>query len=483
VNRRIGPLLSVALLIGLATYVYVHEIRGKAQEDKAGSAKDKPIAFERAALKAIRLQNPKGVIRLEKKDGAWTITEPLHADADKDAVEGLLNSLESAKIDRRLGRDGDRKQYGLDPPKASLTLEAASAEKAPTLQIGDTSPIGGACYALLPGTGEIAVISSSIEDVTQKDLLSLRDKSLLSLEPWKVKRLTLERGRETIRLEKPDEGWIVRRPIEAPADGPTLTDLLNALESVRATSFVSETPKESDLKRFGLAPPLARLTLLQEGWDVEKSVILGKEAPGGGRYARTAGRDPVLTIPADFWTKVSTRLFDLRRRDLLGVQQYRVDTITLTRSGRPSVSLRREKDQTWTLSGASQGTLKTESVDALLRMISDLKAQSFDDSPKESVRAGISRSPALDLLLQEETDAATGKQRSQHLLVSAPDKAGRVLVRDMAWRPIAVAQAATLKTIDGQIDALLKEAAQGPKPQASPAPSGAPSPSPGPSPQ
>jgi len=476
VKHRIGPVVSLALLVGLAAYVYLVEVRGKAGDDKAQGAKDKPIVFERAALKAVLLKNDNGTIRLEKQGESWTITQPLRADADKDAIEGLLNSLEFARIDRRLGADGDRKQYGLDPPKASLTIETTPPADTRTLQIGDSAPIGGACYALLPVTNEVAVVSASVEDLKRKDLLSLRDKSLLSLDPWKVKRLTLERGRETIRLEKPEEGWIVRQPAEAPADGPTLTDLLSGLESLRATAFVSEKPSGADLKRFGLAPPQARMTLLQEGWDVEKSVIFGKEAPGGGRYARTIGRDPVLTVPADFWTKVTTKFFNLRRRDLMGVQQYRIDTITLARNGHPAITLKREKDQTWTLSGASRGTLKSESVDTLLRMVSDLKAQAFDDSPKESVRTGISRRPALDLTLQEEPDASSGKEKSQHLLISPPDKARHILVRDMAWRPIAVAPAGVLVKIDGQIDALLKEAAEASKPQASPAASPIPSP-------
>ncbi len=478
-KRRLGPLVSILLLAGLVAYVYVYEIRGKVGEDTRDAAKDKAIPFERASLRAIRLANDSGALRLEKEGDAWKLTEPLKAGADKDAVEGLLNSLESAKVERRLGKAEDRKQYGLEPPKASVTIETSPPDGPRTLLIGESSPIGGSYYALLPGTNDLAVVSSSIGEVTHKEASALRDKSLLSFDPWKVKRFTLERGRETIRLEKPDDGWVVRQPVEAPADGPTITDLLNALETLRATRFDSEKPLEPDLKRFGLSPPQARLTLLQEGWDVEKSVVFGKEVPGGGRYARTIGRDPVLTVPADFWTKVTTRFFDLRRRDLLGVQQYRVEAITLARKGHPAITLARDKDQTWTLSGAARGKLKPDSVDTLLRMVSDLKAVAFDDSPKETVRAGILKRPALDLTLQEEADASSGKQKSQHLLISEPDKAGHVLVRDMAWRPIAVAPADVLKKIDTQVDALLKEASEAPKPEASPAGSATPSASPG----
>jgi len=478
VKRRLGPLLSILLLAGLVAYVYFVELRGRREGTAAETGKDRPISFERATLKSVRLTNDSGSLKLEKAGEQWRLTEPLQTDADKDAVEGLLNSLEMAHIERRLGKGEDRKQYGLDPPKATVTLETAGAGGG-TLGIGESSPIGGSWYALLPGGNEVAVVSSTIGDMAHKDALALRDKALLALDPWKIKKLTLERGKETIRLEKPDDGWVVRQPVEAPADGPTITDLLNALQTLRATRFDSEKPAAADLKRCGLSPPLARMVLLQDGWDVEKTVEFGKEAAGGGRYARTLGRDPVLTVPADFWTKVTTKFFDLRRRELLGVQQYRVETVVLARHGRPAITLQRGKDQDWTVSGGAQGTIKSESADTLLRMVSDLKALAFDDNPKESVRSGVLKEAALDLTLTEESDAASGKQKSQHLLVSGPDKAGHVLVRDMAWRPIAIASADVLKKIDTQIDDLLKEAAT-PKPQASASPSAAPAPSPSP---
>jgi hypothetical protein len=113
-----------------------------------------------------------------------------------------------------------------------------------------------------------------------------------------------------------------------------------------------------------------------------------------------------------------------------------------------------------------------------LRTISDLKVQAFDDNPKESVRQGVTRNAALDLTLVEEAYTSGGKQKSQHLLVSPPDKAGHVLVRDMAWRPVAVASAEVLSKIQTQVDALVKEAAATPRTEPSPTPSANPSPNP-----
>ena len=473
---RPGPILAVILLAGLGILTYVAEFRGKEEADKAAAAKEKPLAIDRASLKAIRITNGNGELRVEKEGEGWKLTAPIPTAADKDAVEGLISSLETAHVERRIKDEGSRKDFGLDPPRATLQVETAAGGQGETLAVGDSNPIGGTRYALLPGTNEVAVVSGALGDIADKTLFALRDKSLLGLDAWKMKRFTIERGKETIRMEKPDEGWIIRHPVEAPADGPTITDLLTALQNLRATSIPSETPTEADLRRFGLAPPQARLVLFQEGWDVDKSVVFGKEEPGGGRLARTVGRDPVFVVSADFWPKVTTRLFDLRRKDLLGVQQYRIESVTFARAGKPASTLARQKDQTWALTGEATGSVKSETADALLRAISDLKALSFDDNPQEAIRLALSRRPALDLTLQEEAEDEGGTPKSQHLLIGPPDKKGNVQVRDMAWRPVATASSVAVDHIRTQLDAVLKEAATPPVPQPSPAAEPSPAP-------
>ena len=477
-----GPILALILLVGLGILTYVAEFRGKEGADKAAAAKERPIAIDRASLKAIRITNGNGELRLEKEGEGWKLTAPIQAPADKDAVEGLINAVEMAHVERRIKDEGSRKDFGLDPPRATLQIETAAGGQGETLAVGDSNPIGGTRYALLPGTNEVAVVSGSLGDVADKTLFALRDKSLLALDAWKMKRFAIERGRETIRMEKPDEGWIIRQPVEAPADGPTITDLLTALQNLRATSIPSEHPTDADLRKFGLQPPQARLVLFQEGWDADKTVVFGKEDPGGGRLARTLGRDPVFVVPADFWPKVTTCLIDLRRKDLLGVQQYRIESVTFARGGKAASTLARQKDQTWSLTGEVNGSVKSETADAFLRMVSDLKALGFDDSPQEAIRIALSRRPALDLTLQEEADAEGGTPKSQHLFIGPADKKGNVRVRDMAWRPIATAASAVVEKINTQIDAVLKEASTPPAPQpspgASPSPSAEPSPVP-----
>jgi len=458
VTIRPGPALAVLLLLGLGTWVYLKEFRGAEERQKAEAAKDMPLRFERADLQAIAIQNSSGTLRLERSGDVWSITAPLASPADRDAIEGVLTSLETGRIERRLGEVPEKKTYGLDPPGASLTLET-SAGAPQVIGLGDASPIGGSVYALLPGGQEVAVVSSSLSEVAKKDLLGLRDKSLLTFDPWKIKSLTIERGKETVALLKPDEGWKIERPIEAPADGPTITDFLSALERVRAGRFVAEKAADSDRKTYGLDPPAARVTLLQEGWDTSKTVLLGKEE-AGTRYAETAGRDPIVTVGSDIWPKVTTSLFDLRRKDLLAVSQYRTTALTAALDGGEALVLAKQQDGAWSASGLAKGAVKADTIDALLRAISELKAVAFDDQPSETLRSSLARQPTLDLTLEQEADTEGGTPRRQHLIAGTPMKDGRMQVRDMAWSPIALVDGGVLAKIKEQIEAVVKETSE-----------------------
>jgi hypothetical protein len=471
VTRRLGPLLSLALLLGLGAWVYLREVGPGAPKQGKSGGEERAIPFERADLKSIAIANEHGPLGLKKDGEAWTITAPLATAADRDGVEGLIASLETARIERRLGPQKDLKSYGLDPAAATITLELASSPAPSSIAVGASNPIGGTRFVLLPGGADVAVVGASIGDTLSKTLLSLRDKSLLSFDPWKVQRFAIERGRVTIRLSKPEDGWKIEQPVETPADGPAVSDILSALERTQIREFVLEKAADRDLPRYGLAPPAARLTLRQEGWDVDKTVLFGKTA-GGDRYARTVGRDPVVKVPDDIWTKLTTGLFDLRRKDLLGVGQYRIETITAARDGGPGLVLARQKDGGWLATGRTSGSVKSETVDALLRVLAGLKAVAFDDHPPATLRSSLSRRPALDLLLQEEKDATTGAARSQHLVIGPP-RAGRAPAIDLAWRPLAFVPRNEVDAVLHQLDLVAAEASA-PKPAASPSASASP---------
>src|SRR5262249_41937298 len=181
------------------------------------------------------------------------------------------------------------------------------------------------------------------------------------------------------------------------------------------SSFVTEKASDADRKSWGLEPPAARMTVLQEGWDAARTILFGNEKDKT-RYVQTAGRDAVVAVADDVWPKVTTALFDLRRREVLGLGQCRIASVSVARDGGPALVLARQKDNGWTASGRAQGHLKAESVDLLLRDIADVKAVAFDDQPTaERLEALVAR-PPLDVTLEQDKDSEGGEARRQHLL-------------------------------------------------------------------
>jgi hypothetical protein len=457
VKVRPGPVAAVLLLAVFGGYAWFKDYRGADARRKAEDSKDKLFRFERADLKAITLTGKNGTIRLEKNGEDWAIRQPIETPAEKDAIEGVVSSLEMAKVERRLGKGDDLKTYALDPPQGTVTVEATNGPPQ-SVALGDQAPIGGTWFALLDGK-EVAVVSAAAGELASKDLLSLRDKSLLTFDPWKVIGLTIARGKETITLQKPAEGWKLAQPVEAPADGPAITDLLSALERARATKFVLEKATDADLKAHGFVPPAARVTLLQEGWDTAKTIEFGAEE-AGARQARTVGKDGIVALLPEFWSKLTAPAGDLRRKDVLGVGQYRVRSLTASMDGGPALVLTKGAENTWSASGLAKGSVKYDSIDLLLRRLSDVKAVSFEDHPTEAQKSAFAAKPPLDLTLEEEPDTEKGTPRRQHLAFSPVGKAARVTVRDFAWGPLFVVDGGNVAQVHQSLEDIAREATE-----------------------
>jgi len=481
VKLRAGPVAAFLLLAGLGVYAWRTEFHGADAKKKAEETKDRALPFERDALKAFTVTSDGASIRVQKEGEGWTITEPPAGAADREAVEGVLSSLEFARVERRLGADADRKAFGLDPAPMKVAIETTGGPER-ALLLGQTNPIGGAYYAVLEDGKEIGLVSASVGEAAKKDLFTLRDKTLVAFDPWKTKELTLERGADLLALQKREAGgWTLTRPITAPADGPTITELLNSLERLRAAKFVTESATPEETGACGLEPPAARVAVLQEGWDAAKVVAFGKEKDGQ-RCARNLGRASIVMVNSDIWPKVTTSIADLRRKEAVGLSQYRLTSISVKEADGPPLVLTRGKESTWTVTGRATGTVRSDSVDNFSRALAGVRAVAFDDHPARALVDGLLAHPAVEIVLEQEPDAEGGAPPKQRLLFGAPMKDGRLPMHDPAWPSVGFCAKDALGDIERQAGELIKQAATPPAPTATgengsapPAAGGAPS--------
>jgi hypothetical protein len=85
-------------------------------------------------------------LTLEKRKGSWQMIKPHDTKANEPKIERLLKIANTASTEHFPLPDGDRAQFGLDPPMAELRLDDTR------LEIGGTHPIDHRRYVLVGDT-------------------------------------------------------------------------------------------------------------------------------------------------------------------------------------------------------------------------------------------------------------------------------------------------------------------------------------------
>jgi len=201
-------------------------------------------------------------------------------------------------------------------------------------------------------------------------------------------------GQETT-IEKRGTGkWWITRPKEARACSRAVTPILSGLSSMEGTAFHAKPEAPEGMKRYGLDPPLARVTLYEAADAMEPVPEAGQETPpavpigslllgqvgeqGTGRhyYAYREGAPTVAEVGETFFVqdlpKDVESLVDKRVMDFF---RYQVASVEI-RTAKGDV-LVEKKDGTWEMKRPQKRGVKVEDVDDLLDWLSDLKVDRF----------------------------------------------------------------------------------------------------------
>ncbi len=243
----------------------------KADQSKLGL--DKPTATASIWVDGVEKQEEKAE---EKKDAK---------DADKKAETKTRFVLAKDKVDR---------------PASRLTFGAVEGKEVVVKR-----------QAFHKGWDETAVVKTPdlLLDEVKEGPLAYEDKELPSyngkfdLPDKDVVKLALDRGgvhSVIVRADaKPDTPWTFEEPKEMAgrkASKGAVEQVLAALHGLRATRLVAEAPKEDELdKEYGLKTPAVKAVVTKED-KTSYTYDFGKDAAGGGEYARQSQRPMVFVV-------------------------------------------------------------------------------------------------------------------------------------------------------------------------------------------
>jgi hypothetical protein len=230
-----------------------------------------------------------------KEGAAWDLVKPVTGPADRYAVQGILGDMAPLRAAAIVAEQADDlAPYGLDAPAIVLEVSyeaekaaAAEGQKAPesrvrTLQVGaETQEPAKGCFARLADDKRVFVLPDTVladlrADLASREVCRAPELTGLSFQMGDaILSFTFDKDSETW---KDAQGGALAGDMKSAVEGAAA--LLKDLRAVRVADYV-----EKAAGLYGFDKPFLTVTL-DEATTKGKRVVIGSEAPGGGRYVK-----------------------------------------------------------------------------------------------------------------------------------------------------------------------------------------------------
>jgi len=326
---------------------------------------------------------------LEKRDGRWQGTGEL-AELEVEAVNKVMAAFEDVNAIDYIDKREDVAKYGLDQPRATLTVTTAGSVEPVSLRIGADTRSGLNTYVQVAGQTSVIVISAERAAELAVSPLTLRSRVITSGTPEQIKRVSVERGQKRYVLERKEKGkgWRLLEPEDAPPDPAAARELVNDLSRLRARQVVARNDDAS----YGLTTPTVTIRFVMEQpvegppaapesqpttapaepatEQVEHTLLVGRKE--GKTYARIDEVPYVFELDETVY-KVMTQEFI--RRGLFDIEGDDVTYLKIEAPG-GTVEFEREEGQ-WTYPPDKFVKLSQKKVGEFIKELAELRVDAY----------------------------------------------------------------------------------------------------------
>jgi hypothetical protein len=329
----------------------------------------------------LALARTTGKDELELAPGAgdgWDVVKPAPQKADRPLMEELADALGRLRAEKvvAFGKKEDVfKQYGLDPPEATLTLTVGEKMERKVLRFGrpaDAARPDGDRYVAVDGAGAdaaVGVLPAALANKLLAPPVSFRDRTVAKF--LDADKLELERGPRKATFAKVNGTWKVTAPVAADAEVAALDDLVADLARLRAADWAADKPTPAELKAFGLDSPEATWTVSNG----DKPVLVlrvGRTTADGRAYAAAGAGGPVAVLGPPQAAKV---LAEYRARKPWALDGFQAEAVEVAR-GDKSFTLKKV-GAAWVDPAAPGDAIDARGVTELLGTLTALRVERY----------------------------------------------------------------------------------------------------------
>jgi len=246
----------------------------------------------------------------------WRVLEPVQWDAERKSVEDLIDQILSLSAAGYISHPVPD-SLGFEHPRYAISLFAESPENktdtedtSAAIEAGGELLVGNLMddnnsFAKMAGRDEVFTIkTSSLNKLVNKKGISplgYRERTMLTLKPEHIQRINVVTlaGEYGVEFDAAKKGWICCGVPSMQADVDAIVKVADLISNIRAEVITEFNPK--DLAQYGLAAPLATLTVGLQGEDnIQKSILLGCSPDEKASYAMVRGQDLVFPVSKSF---------------------------------------------------------------------------------------------------------------------------------------------------------------------------------------
>ncbi len=431
--RTTWILALVVLLLGSVLYI----MDQRQQPGQGGQADTRVFDLTTEPVSLVGFVRGEDWFEVARKEENWFLQAPIRARANGLMMNRIVATLERLRaLDRitaeqRALRNLTLADYGLEQEDVLLSVE--SGDRRETLVIGNRTPFGGGVYARKRGSETIWILPEEFLALLPPDSSALRERTLFQGAARRVTRVDIHRrDAGFVQLTRRQGRWYLLQPVEWPASQSAVQELLHTLLEAEVGQFlwdarvdqpeeVSEVALRSQLESGRLASDQApvRLTLWFEEGGTGQELFLGQRlgSEANELYGRRSGIPSVFTVPADLFTLAMTPVEQLRDRRIADFPPEQIRSVSLA-WGERRIALERRGNGDWLLQEPVRAPVAGETLQRLLRELSELRVHSFTGPEKQAegtellsiiLRAGEEgreRVPLLFLSLDPSVDSS-----------------------------------------------------------------------------
>ena len=438
-TKTLFGLLALVVVAGAIGGAALWAGKDEAAKAEQKEKSEKLFDFDKAKVKALRIEKDGKVLAAMTRDPAWKITEPMQTEADESAVNTMLDQLSGLKQKKDLGEEKDAKAYGLEKPVLAVTVKLDDG-KEQGLQIGVDNSFDNTLYVRKVGDGTIRIIDGWAKSNFDKSLFDLRDKRVAHLDDsTEVKRIGVSGVKTPYSLEKDGAKWKLGA---AEADSSTADRVQTSIKQLKATAIAAESAAK--LAEYGLDKPKVTVKLAVGKDALARSILFGQK--GGKTYAKRDDSPVVFEVDAQILKDLEKEPFDLQDKSLVHADREAVRTIMFDK-----VVIARSKDaladggvaeESFAVVAPEKGPAKKWKISSALYSVTGLRAAAFDGPvPKDLGKYGLDKPRTVTVLGEKDKVLAririgAEKDGKRWVLADGVDKLARVekgTVDELPW--------------------------------------------------